>query len=237
MKHPSGRGALSEQHETAVCIALIVLYVVSNSLCMQYFGSTDIRLTLVNLLLSLLLLILTVYPGKGAFYGLKAPTHTREHLYFLPLLLLASVNLWGGISRGQHTPPEILFYMLSMLCVGFLEELIFRGHLFRMMEKTNPKSAVLVSALTFGVGHIVNLLNGADLLPTLLQICYATAVGYLFVVIFQKSGSLIPCIAAHACTNATSILRVEVPVLTYITPLFLTFGSVAYAIYIQKKKP
>lgn len=36
-----------------------------------------------------------------------------------------------------------------------------------MMEKNNVKSAIIVSSITFGIGHIVNLLNGADLIPTL----------------------------------------------------------------------
>ena len=42
-----------------------------------------------------------------------------------------------------------------------------------MMEKDNVKSAIAVSAITFGMGHIVNLFHGADVLPTLMQICYA----------------------------------------------------------------
>lgn len=31
------------------------------------------------------------------------------------------------------------------------------------------------SKANFGIGHIVNLLNGAEVLSTLLQICYAAA--------------------------------------------------------------
>lgn len=58
-----------------------------------------------------------------------------------------------------------------------------------MMGNENVKRAIIVSAVTFGIGHIVNLLNGAELIPTLMQICYAISRGYLFVIIFYKSKS------------------------------------------------
>ena len=42
-----------EKHETLVSIALIVLYVVINSYCMQNFGLEDYRSTIINTILSL----------------------------------------------------------------------------------------------------------------------------------------------------------------------------------------
>ena len=54
--------------------------------------------------------------------------------------------------------------MVSMLFVGVLEEVIFRGLLFLAMAKDSMKAAVIVSSVTFGMGHIVNLLSGAPLL-------------------------------------------------------------------------
>jgi membrane protease YdiL (CAAX protease family) len=122
-----------------------------------------------------------------------------------------------------------------MINIGFIEEVIFRGFLFRMMEKNNVKSAIIVSSLTFGIGHIVNLLNGADLIPTLMQICYATATGYLFVILFHKSKSLLPCIITHCLVNSLSIFQVETTLSLYIAPVFLTMIPLAYAIYIDKK--
>ena len=81
-----------------------------------------------------------------------------------------------------------------MINIGFIEEIIFRGFLYKMMEQDNVKTAIIVSSITFGIGHIINLLNGATLIPTLMQICYAISTGYLFVIIFYKSKSIIPCI-------------------------------------------
>ena len=121
-----------------------------------------------------------------------------------------------------------------MINVGFIEEIIFRGFLFKMMEKTNIKSAIIVSAITFGIGHIINLLNGAELIPTLLQVCYATSIGFLFVIIFYKSKSLIPCIITHCLVDSLSIFNIENTISTYIAPVILTIVPIIYSIYISK---
>lgn len=154
-------------------------------------------------------------------------------MYFIPLLLIASVNLWNGININ-NTPSEIVFYILTMINVGFIEEIIFRGFLFKMMEKNNIKRAIVVSAITFGIGHIVNLLNGADVIPTLMQICYATSAGFLFVIIFHKSKSLIPCIITHSLINSLSIFNIDNTLSLYIAPIFLIIVPIVYAIYINK---
>ena len=39
-------------------------------------------------------------------------------------------------------------------------EIIYRGLLYRAIEKDSVKQAIVISAITFGAGHIVNLLTG-----------------------------------------------------------------------------
>lgn len=225
---------LFETYEVLFCIALIVLYVAVNSFCMQNFGIGDWRSALVNTLFSIGLIALMMILKRTEYYGLKGIGNLKDYLYFLPLLLIVSVNLWSGI-HINHTPLHTLFYILTMLNVGFIEEIVFRGFLFRMMAKDNLRTAILVSALTFGAGHIVNLLNGAELVPTLLQVCYAASIGYLFVIIFHRSGSLIPCIAAHSVNNALSVFSGENVLSRYVAPVFLMIVPLLYAFYIQKK--
>jgi len=222
-----------EKHETLCCILLIVLYVVVNSYCMQNFGLEDYRSTIINTVFSVAVLALVISLKRVAYYGLVKVTDAKKYLYFIPLLLIVSVNLWNGINVN-HAPGKIIFYMLSMVNIGFLEEIIFRGFLFKMMAKDNLKSAIIVSSITFGLGHIVNLLNGADFVPTLMQICYAVALGYLFVIIFYKSKSLVPCIATHIVIDVLSVFNVENSLSVYIIPVFLILVSVGYAIYINK---
>lgn len=223
-----------KKHETLYCILLIVIYIITNSFCLEQFGLTDIRMVIVNTILSLLLVLLIILLKRREYYGLVKVKNYKDYLYFIPLVLIVSVNLWTGININ-NTTTEIICHILNMINIGFIEEIIFRGFLFKMMEKDNVKSAIIVSSITFGIGHIVNLLNGSDLIPTLMQISYAIAVGYLFVIIFYKSKSLLPCIVAHSLTNALSIFNVDNNITMYLVPLFLVVTSITYAMYINKK--
>ena len=141
--------------------------------------------------------------GLQQRYGLCRPSvPARRFLYYVPLLLLASGNLWNGAAVNYGTAAMIC-RIVYMLCVGFLEEVIFRGLLFTAIAEKNVKSAVVISSVTFGIGHIVNLFNGSgmDLVSSLCQIVFAIAVGFLLVTIFYRGGSLLPCILVHAAIN------------------------------------
>lgn len=223
-----------EKHESLFSILLIVVYIVVNSYCMQNFGTTDYRSAIINTVFSVVLVVFMIALKRVSYYGLTKLSNLKGYLYFIPLLLIVSVNLWNGFNI-QNTTSEILFHIITMFNIGFLEEIIFRGFLFKMMEKDNLKIAIIVTSITFGIGHIVNLLNGADLVLALMQICYAIAIGYLFVIIFYKSKSLIPCIIAHALINSFSIFNIENTLSIYIVPAFLVVVSFAYATYINKK--
>ena len=174
--------------------------------------------------------------GLAEFLGLCRFRGTAgRYLWFLPLAELASCNLWHGV-QVNFPPLETLTYILTMLIAGFLEEVLFRGLLFTALRPRGLKRAVLISALTFGLGHIVNLLNGAALLPTLLQLCYACAIGLLFTVLFQKSGSILPGILTHSLLNALSAFSIEgVAVYQIITAALLTLTALLYTLWLVKK--
>lgn len=222
-----------DRHETLFCMILILVYIVINSYCIENFGIYDNKSAIINTIFSILLIILMKLLKRIKYYGLTKVINPKKYLYFIPLLLIVSVNLWKGININNSL-SEIIFYILTMINIGFLEEIIFRGFLFRMMEKENVQIAIIVSAISFGIGHIINLLNGADLLPTLMQVCYASSIGYLFVIIFYKSKSIIPCIITHSLVNSLAIFNSESPKLFYISSIFLVIVPIIYAIYINK---
>lgn len=160
----------------------------------------------------------------------------KSYLYFIPLLLIMSVNLWNGITITVSFAETVLF-ILSMVCVGVMEEIIFRGFLFKAMCKDHVKSAIFISSITFGMGHIVNLLNGKDLISTLLQVCYASAIGFLFTIIFCKGKSLLPCMVTHGVVNSLSLFNVSQSSVMYeiITAAILCVVPVTYALWIFRE--
>ena len=170
-------------------------------------------------------------------YGLCRPQlPAAKMLYYIPLLVLLTANLWYG-ARMNTSPLETVLYFLAMFCVGFLEELIFRGLLFQAMAKDGEKTAIIVSSVTFGIGHIVNLVNGsgAELLPNLLQVMYAVAIGFAFVMIYCRTKSLMPCIIVHSVFNGLSAFSNEAvmtPGRQIISGVLLAVIASGYALYL-----
>lgn len=223
-----------QKHETAASLLLIAVYLGVSSFCQSAYGLFDGRTAAIHSVLSLSLLLLIFALRSSEHYGLTRPKNAKAALYFLPLIPIVSVNLWGGVTSTHHLFPTVCF-LCTMLHVGFIEEIVFRGFLFRMLEKDGVKPAMIISSLSFGFGHILNLINGADVFDTLLQICYATAIGFLFSVIFYKTRSLVPCIFAHGLTNALSLFQVENETVHILGSIFLILFPTLYAIYLWKK--
>lgn len=223
-----------EKNETLFCILLIVMYILVNSYCINNFGIDDYRSVIINTIFSIGLLILIISLNRLKYYGLTKVNNISKYLYFIPLILIISVNIWNGFNTNNSL-NKIIFYMFNMINVGFIEEIIFRGFLFKMMAKDDVKSAIIVTSITFGIGHIINLFNGAEFIPTLMQIISAISIGYLFVIIFHKSKSLIPCIITHSLINALSVFHIENSALMYLEYIFLIIVPFIYAIYINNK--
>ena len=175
-------------------------------------------------------------------YGLcKSPVPACRFLYYVPLVILASGNLWNGVALN-YSPAATACRIVCMLCVGFLEEVIFRGLLFKAIAKDNIKSAVVISSMTFGIGHIINLFNGSgmDLVDNLCQIVFAIAVGFLLVTIFYRGGSLLPCIIVHSAINMLGTFANDTSLTTEMHLLHLAVLiviTVAYTLILTRTLP
>ena len=231
---------LYEKSEIWFAVVWIIAYVVLVSAgdnVSEDFGISKIMTLPILIALSVILYFFVRKNGLILKYGLCKPRLSAvKMLFYIPLLVLLTANLWYGVRLNQ-SPLETLLYVLSMFCVGFLEELIFRGLLFQAMAKNGEKTAIIVSSVTFGIGHIVNLINGsgAELLPNLLQVMYAVAVGFAFVMIYCKTKSLVPCILTHSVFNGLSAFANEAamtPRRQIISGVLLAVIAGGYALYL-----
>ena len=197
---------LYEKNELTFAIVWIVVYCVLQSLANPLNKAIGVAYAASAAFCVLQTVVLFAFIRKNNLqkrYGFsKSPVPARQFLYYLPLVVLASGNLWNGIALN-YSPAETIYRIVCMFCVGFLEEVIFRGLLFKAMAKDNIRSAIVISSVTFGIGHIINLFNGSgmDLAGNLCQIVFAIAAGFLLVTIFYRGGSLLPCILVHAAIN------------------------------------
>ena len=231
---------LYEKSEIWFAVAWIIAYIVLASAGDNISAGLGIEKLVTLPILIAMSAILYFFVRKNGLteqYGLCKPRlSAAKMLYYIPLLVLLTANLWYGVALNR-SPVETALYVLSMFCVGFLEEMIFRGLLFKAMAKNGLKSAVIVSSVTFGVGHIVNLINGsgAELLPNLLQVVYAIAIGFAFVMIYCKTKSLLPCILTHSIFNGLSAFVNEAamtPQREIISGILLAVIGGGYALYL-----
>jgi len=236
---------LYEKNEQTFAIVWIVFYCVLQSLANPLNKKIGIEYSASAIFCIVQTIILCTFIQKNNLqerYGLcKSPVPVRRFLYYVPLFILATGNLWNGIAVN-YSLSETVCHIACMLCVGFLEEVIFRGFLFVSIAKDNVKSAIIISSVTFGVGHLINLFNGSgmDLAANLCQICFAIAVGFLLVTIFYRGGSLFPCIIVHSAINTLSIFanKTDITMEKHLVHIFiLIFITIAYNLILTRTLP
>lgn len=222
---------LYEKNEVTFALVWIGLYVVVMNIALQFCGGFDDlagkavpQLLVPVACVALLAIISTAWilrNGLADHFGLCTFKGNRKaFLWFIPLIVMSCTNLKNGL--GLTAPLAVsLLMMVNKAVAGYVEEIIFRGFLFRGMAKDNLRSAIIVSAVTFGAGHIVNLANTADTAGVLLQIGYAIVIGFLYTIIVYKGGSLWPCIASHMFVNGSSVFSLgQGPFTSLVTALF-----------------
>ena len=91
------------KHELLFCMLLIAIYIVVNSICINVFSITDYRTSITNIILSILLIIFIIKNKQGNYYGLTTFPNPKKYLYFIPLIMIISVNLWNGININNTT--------------------------------------------------------------------------------------------------------------------------------------
>ena len=228
---------LYRKSEIAFAIFWIVLYTVSMG-NLRNLGDDSPYMMIGLIAISVLMFLFVWKNGLLEKYGLSGRVENgRAMLWFLPLWIITTLNLWGGVTPRYPMPGQ-LFAVVSMAFVGFAEELIFRGFLFKAMLKDGSvKTAVIVSSVTFGLGHILNLFTGHELAETLMQVVFAIAYGFLVTMTFYKSGSLIPCIVSHSLFDMFAPFASQdvSPLLNWVGHGVIVVLTVLYCVYLIKR--
>lgn len=161
------------------------------------------------------LAVLAVYRHRfrPCFQGMLTNEGLRDGLLLtLPLcayllLSLASDHL---LFRLRVTAPTL--DSLSIACAaGFGEELCFRGLMLstlmgQLRRRRRPLHCALLSAAVFGALHGANLLDGAGVGVTALQMVSAALMGLFWAAVFLRSGCLWPPILSHLLVDLAAML-------------------------------
>ena len=226
---------LYEKKEILFAILWIVLYCVVLGTVRGNYGDESIYM---------LIALAAFWAGIIAFvkanhleekYGLAGwPKDMKKYLFFIPMWILATGNIWDGFAPS-YEGFALVCAVLSMILVGFVEEMIFRGFLFRAMLSTDKAIvAIIVSAITFGIGHIINLFTGQATFETVIQIVFAISWGFILTMVCYKSGSIIPCIIAHSMVDALAVFGAENELIDRIYVGVTILIAIVYCIYLSR---
>lgn len=142
----------------------------------------------------------------------------RTHLAFFPLAIVLGVALeipadglyevilrrfptgtadhFVEIYRAAGAPQRALYALLIIAAGPALEEIFFRGALFRLLAKANPIDTVIgTTSLLFAVAH----LEWQKFVPI-------GIVGLALAFIRYASGSIVPALLLHGSFNAVSFV-------------------------------
>ena len=228
---------LYEQKEMLFAVLWIVAYCVIVGTIRGYFGMESIYMLLALALFTAAIIIFVKANHLEDKYGLAGwPKDMNKYLFFIPMWILATGNIWGGFSPSYHG-VSLVIAALSMVLVGFVEEMIFRGFLFRaMLSKNKTTVAIIVSAVTFGIGHIVNLFIVQTGFETVIQIIFAISWGFILTMVCFQSGSIIPCIIAHSAIDVLSLLGADNEIFDWIYIVTTIIVAIVYSIYLGRLK-
>ena len=217
-------------------ILWIVVYVVLIAPLRGRFGDGSLQMLLGLVAISAALLAAIRLLGIQKELGMtRWLQNGKALLWLLPMWVLSTGNLWGGVSVRYDAITSVMA-VLSFLLVGVAEEIIFRGFLFNGMKKTGRLTvAIVVSAITFGMGHMVNLLTGHATAETLVQMIFAVAWGFLFTFAYLKGGSLLPCIAIHGLIDAFSVFARDNAAADWAYIIATVVIAVVYCLYLRKQ--
>lgn len=218
---------------------------------MIYIGTVGVgdalseRLGLANSVTSALLIVLSLIlmaylkkNGQFASMGHVMPSRAdnRIALFYLPLFLIAILQFTAPIDPALSA-IDIALGCLLMVGVGFLEELIFRGLLLQGIRSVSGMNrAIVISGVTFGIGHIVNLMRGYTAPEQLVQIIAGIVLGIVLAMVVAITRSILPGALFHMILNIGGTVNASSAARDWIYLIALVAISVLYALYLLKVK-
>ena len=166
-------------------------------------------MTLTRVIGAVVFLALLLHEGFHVLHPLQKP-FLKGLLFTLPPFLVVVNNMpilsmmWGDAYFVHNAPVYLIWFAAECLAIGLFEEFAFRGVIFLLFAEkrhTTRKGlfwSLMLSSAVFGGVHLVNVLMGAGIGPTILQIGYSFLIGAMCSVVLLKTRNIWLCVALHA---------------------------------------
>lgn len=209
------KGFWSKHTFVGAVILIIVTYIFTEAIVpltfFQVSISTGINLncfTILGALVALLIYYLVVRKEyQGNFIGGQILTGFRLAAFMLIyyVYLIIQILLLSDFRRLSFDT------IIIAVMAGVVEETIFRAipisYMLRNWKEENKILIVMfLSSITFGCMHFVNILSGASISITVVQVIATIGMGLLFSAIFIRGGNILPAMIAHGLTDAIAFM-------------------------------
>lgn len=111
-----------------------------------------------------------------------------------------------NILNMSNSYPMVTFIMAVVLA-PLVEEVVFRGVIFRKLRDHGYILAIIISSLMFGLAHVYSSLLSGNYLDLLYIFTYSM-LGYFLALNYERSGNIYISIGLHTAINFISMLLV-----------------------------
>ena len=115
-------------------------------------------------------------------------------------LFLQFISSNPGLRKGYMDKNGLLIILLMAVFPGIVEELIFRGVLFRYLRRYGFFFAAFISSLIFGLVHM-----------NFRQLIFAGTMGFLLCIVYEKTGHLWCSMLLHFLNNSYALVMDMIP--------------------------
>lgn len=183
---------------------------------------------------------LAVLCGYGGAFRLRLKGALRAAAWTVPCFAVALANFpYSALISGQAQilrPDLIGLFILKCLFIALSEEILFRVIILQFTKETLKGRAhgyvlcVLISSAIFSLFHILNLLEGAGIGATALQVGYTFLTGMMFASMTLRTENVWSAVLAHCLFDIGGLIVTDLGEGPFQDGIFWALTAVAAAI-------
>jgi hypothetical protein len=130
-------------------------------------------------------------------------------MWILPIIVLATNALhYATVDYAAFAAGVVPMFLVVGVCVGLAEEILSRGYFINMLRAGGYKelAVALLSSLMFMTLHLVDVLNGLNLIGVIGLLLYTWAFGVAMYMALRVTRNLIWPVILHASTDPATLL-------------------------------
>lgn len=239
------KDSFSKKHPIIFAVLLLILFLIVGNLAaaaILLLGIDDTSsygqfiMTLFAEIICIIVLLIVAWKTELLDDSYFSKRNLKLGLFLiLPIVILGVVfnilpDLIDNHVSFQINIILIFLALISSLSVGFCEEILCRGLMFKNFlnsysaSKKGIYTAIIISSVIFGLMHLTNI--GSDSMDAIIQqVFHSFCAGLMFCAIYLVTENLLVCAIGHGLFDFTSDVTVGLYTTSYTMPANLELIS------------